>query len=164
MSGLKLSSRQNNHVVDILFTLALFCIFTASSLIVVLIGANVYKTTVSGMTQNYDMRTSLTYISQKVRQNDIANGVYLSKIGEVDALVLEQRINDKDYQTWIYHDNGSIKELFTPKRDDIKPSDGREIMSVAALKIQRDDNGIFTFTTTDKDGKTASVKLSQRCK
>ena len=34
---------QKGHVVDFLFTLALFCVFAASALMVVVIGANVYR-------------------------------------------------------------------------------------------------------------------------
>ena len=51
---------QKGHVVDFLFTLALFCVFAASALMVVVIGANVYRQTVRGMDSNYDSRTSLT--------------------------------------------------------------------------------------------------------
>ena len=57
---------QKGHVVDFLFTLALFCVFAASALMVVVIGANVYRQTVRGMDSNYDSRTSLTYLTEKV--------------------------------------------------------------------------------------------------
>ena len=45
---------QKDHVVDFLFTLALFCVFAASALTVVVTGANVYRQTVRRMDQNYD--------------------------------------------------------------------------------------------------------------
>lgn len=160
---MKSSIKTNSHVVDLLFTLALFCVFTASSLMVVLIGAKVYKGSISGMTGNYDMRTSLTYISQKVRQGDVAGGVYIDKLNGSDALVLEQSYNETAYQTWIYYDEGYVKELFTRKDNPILPESGSSIVAVADFKIERDDNGIFTFTTTDKSGKAASVSSYSRC-
>lgn len=74
---------QKGHVVDFLFTLALFCVFAASALMVVVIGANVYRQTVRGMDSNYDSRTSLTYLTEKVRQNDAANAVTIRSVGIV---------------------------------------------------------------------------------
>lgn len=155
--------KSHGHVVDLLFTLALFLIFTTCSLIVVLIGANVYKQTISSMTRNYDMRTSLNYISQKVRMNDIKNGVHIDKLNNNNALVLEQNYNNKDYQTWIYYHDGSIKELFTRKGNEFSANDGREIMQVDSFNIEYNDLGIYTFTTTDKSGKTAKVNSFTRC-
>lgn len=82
---------QKGHVVDFLFTLALFCVFAASALMVVVIGANVYRQTVRGMDSNYDSRTSLTYLTEKVRQNDAANAVTIRSVGDSPALVLSQQ-------------------------------------------------------------------------
>lgn len=160
---MRLSTKSNGHIIDILFTLGLLCVFTASALMIVLIGSNVYKSTVASMASNYDMRTSLTYISQKIRQNDIENGIHISNIGNTTALVLEQNFNKKDYQTWIYYDNGSIKELFTRKGNKISLDKGREIMQANNFNIEYSENGIYTFTSTDKDGKTASIKSFSRC-
>ena len=77
------------HMVDFLFTIALFCAFAATSLIVVIIGANVYQGTVRGMNENYALRTSLSYVSQKVRQNDGAGEIHIGTLDGVPALVLE---------------------------------------------------------------------------
>lgn len=41
------SNEPSRHIVDILFVLALFCVFAASALMLVTIGANVYKQTLS---------------------------------------------------------------------------------------------------------------------
>ena len=60
------------HVIDLLFTLALFCVFAASALLVVLIGADVYESSARGMDRNFGLQTSLHYVAAKVRQNDAA--------------------------------------------------------------------------------------------
>lgn len=43
--------------VDVLFTLALFCVFCASALAVVVIGADVYTSTARSMDDNFSTRT-----------------------------------------------------------------------------------------------------------
>ena len=88
---------QKGHVVDFLFTLALFCVFAASALMVVVIGANVYRQTVRGMDSNYDSRTSLTYLTEKVRQNDAANAVTIRSVGDSPALVLSQQAGERTF-------------------------------------------------------------------
>lgn len=160
---MKLSVKVHSHVVDLLFTLALFCVFAASSLTVVLIGANVYKGTIQSMNNNFDMRTSLTYLSEKVRQNDVAGGVYLSELEGKPALVLEQTFDDTQYQTWIYHDDSSLKELFTRKGNDISLSDGQEIMTTTEFLLEQNEDGLFVFTCTDQEGNSATVKVAPRC-
>ena len=58
------------HITDLLFSLGLLCLFTISSLTVLLIGAHVYKQTALDMKTNYTTRTALTYVAEKVRQHD----------------------------------------------------------------------------------------------
>lgn len=155
--------RQNRYLMDFLFTLVLFLLFTASALIVVQVGANIYQSTVESMTSNYDVRTSLTYITQKIRQNDNVDSIYISKIQGKEALVITQTIDDREFQTWIYHDDDSLKELFTEKGNPLYLDDGREIMSLANLAMTCDNSGIYTFTTTDDKGITSSIKIFPRC-
>lgn len=160
---MKSSPKSNKHVVDLLFTLALFCVFAASSLMVVLIGATVYKNSVKSMTENYDVRTSLTYLSQKMHQNDFAGGVILETVNEKPALVFEQEYSSATYQTWIYYEGGYIKELFTKKGNPFKAEIGSDIIEASDFNVNRDKDGIFTFTVTDTAGKVSSIKAFSRC-
>ena len=56
------NKNDNRHMVDILFVIALFCVFALSALMLVIIGSNVYKKTVTNMDNNFDSRTSFSYI------------------------------------------------------------------------------------------------------
>ena len=67
--------QENHHIVDVLFVLALFCVFAVSALILLLIGANVYQKTVNDMDANYNGRTAVSYITEKIRQNDSDSAV-----------------------------------------------------------------------------------------
>lgn len=158
------SLKSGGHIIDIVFTLALLFVFAASALLVVLIGANVYKSTASSMNENFDMRTSITYISTKMHQNDTAGGVFVAKLDDVDALVLEQSFDEQVYQTWIYHYNGELREIFTEKGNTMHVSDGQAIMSVPVLKIEQTDDGMLKFTAVDSGGNQTSLVMSTRCK
>ena len=151
------------QMVDLLFTLALFCVFAASSLMVVIIGANVYKGTVSSMNGNFNLRTSLSYVAQKVRQNDLMGGVRLEQFGEGNALVLEQELEGETYQTWIYYDSGAIRELFVAEGADMSPADGEEIMRAGGFTAEQAGESLYRFTVTDESGKSAQIAVSPRC-
>ena len=69
--------KQEKHfIVDILFVLALFGVFAVSALALVTIGADVYQHTVEDMGVNYESRTGVSYVMEKVRQNDTADSIF----------------------------------------------------------------------------------------
>ena len=158
-----MAMRQQSHVVDVLFSLALFCVLTATALLVVVLGANVYKQTVAGMTQNYNTRTSISYLAEKIRQNDAAGCIAIGEVG-ADALILEQKAEQSDYQTWIYSSSGKLCEVMVAGGTNVKAADGQPIMDLADLKIDWDAQGMLQLTATDIDGAVTTLKLSIRCK
>ena len=62
------------------FVLALFGVFAVSALALVTIGADVYQHTVEDMGVNYESRTAVSYIMEKVRQNDTADSIFLTDL------------------------------------------------------------------------------------
>lgn len=149
------------HTVDLLFTLTLFCLFAASALILVRIGAAVYGNTADALTQNFGLRTSLSYVAEKVRQNDTAGGVRLGELEGRDALVLEQEENGVRLTTWIYYDDGALKELYVAEGTTPAASMGQRIAELRDFEI-REKDGLFTFTCTDEKGRSASVSAYPR--
>ncbi|WP_312645613.1 DUF4860 domain-containing protein [Hydrogenoanaerobacterium sp.] len=155
--------QEKGHVVDLLFTLALFCVFATSALLVVLLGANVYKQTVAGMTQNYNTRTSIAYLAEKIRQNDVANGVKLGEVDGADALILEQKVGESTYQTWIYSSGGKLCEVMVAGGTQVKAADGQPIMELENLQIEQDEQGMLNLLATDVAGEATVLKINLRC-
>ncbi len=155
--------QERGHVIDLLFTLALFCVFAASSFLVVLMGANIYKQTVTQMTQNYNTRTSLSYLAEKIRQNDIIDGIRIGEVEGATALILEQKVGESTYQTWIYSSGGELREVMVAQGTKVKAADGQPIMELADLQVDRSPEGLLSLTTIDPDGTVSTLKLSLRC-
>ena len=153
---------QKDHVVDFLFTLALFCVFAASALTVVVTGANVYRQTVRRMDQNYDGRTSLTYVVQKIRQNDRAGAVQIGQVDGSPALVLSQTVDEKTYETWIYVYGGYLREVFVAQGVEVKPTDGQPIKEEQGLTVQK-DGSMLTLTAVGTDGESRQATVFLRC-
>ena len=85
--------QEKHFIVDILFVLALFGVFAVSALALVTIGADVYQHTVEDMGVNYESRTAVSYIMEKVRQNDTADSIFLTDLENVPALCMLSEID-----------------------------------------------------------------------
>ena len=95
--------KQEKHfIVDILFVLALFGVFAVSALALVTIGADVYQHTVEDMGVNYESRTAVSYIMEKVRQNDTADSIFLTDLENVPALCMLSEIDEETYCPYLY--------------------------------------------------------------
>lgn len=155
--------KRDSHIIDIVFSLALFCVFAATALLVVLIGAKVYKSTSASMTESFGTRTSLTYMATKIRQNDNAGAVFLTELDGVPALAIEQEIEGDYYRTYIYHSGGELREIFTMKESAVNISDGQAIMDVPGLKMENLGDNLLRFTSIGNDGRETSLTISPRC-
>ena len=153
--------KRQSHITDLLFTLSLFCVFAASSLIVVIIGANVYRGTVDQMNENFDTRASLTYVSTKIRQNDSAGSVALDEIEGVPALVLSSKIEGYIFKTWIYHHDGALREVFAGALSTVALADGQVIVEVERFTVEQEENGLLRLTamSADDDGTEYPVSV-----
>ncbi len=148
------SEEPNRHIVDILFVLALFGVFAASALMLVTIGANVYKQNVNNMSDNFNTRTAYSYITEKLRQNDTANAVSIGKLQDCDALILTQNLQDEEYATFLYFYDGCLKELYI-RKNTFSGSDllqaGQDIMKLSSFSMEVVSNDLLKITlNTDK--------------
>lgn len=160
---MKLGTRPRSHMVDLLFVLALFCVFAASALMAVLIGANVYRNTVRRMDENYTGRTSLAYIATKVRQCDVRDGIHIGAVGNgASALVLRQEIDGQEFETWIYCYDGALREVLLPADSSPDPESGQAVVEMDSFDVDARD-GLLTVSVKDVDGNRYSRQIAVRC-
>lgn len=153
---------RSRHIIDLIFPIALFFVFAASSLAVLILAANLYNSTTSQTQINDENRTSLSYITQKVRQNDDAGNITIASIEGVDCLTLSSDYNASRYNTYIYVLDGKLKELFVKEGISVSLQSGKDIMDISSIQMKELQNHLFRFTSTDKNGKKESVILSER--
>lgn len=151
-----------SHVVDILAILLLILLFSSSALAVVLLGANVYEKSTANMNRNFTTRTALSYVTEMIRQNDLAGGIRAEKEDGTDALVLDRTYDDELYRTFIYSSGNELMELTQKASDPFRADAGRRIMEISAFSVSEEADGIFRFTVTGTDGKTESISVAER--
>lgn len=145
--------QEKRFIVDVLFVLALFGLFAVSALMLVTVGADVYKQTVDDMSTNYETRVSVSYVAAKVRQND--GNITIDSLGDTPALVIEQEYNDTLYSTYLYHHNGYLKELLVRKGSYIGDNNlaaGQEIMKLSSFSADMAMDNLLKIDLTTADG------------
>lgn len=147
---------------DFIFILALFCTFSASAFLSVIIGANVYKRTTQNMEMNYARRTGIAYITEKIRYNDTEDSVSLTTIDGTQCLVLNSPSGKNDYQIYIYCYNGFLMELFIKNTNTPNLASGETIMEVNHFSMIKIKSGLYQLTIENTDGSSQSTYLSVR--
>jgi hypothetical protein len=160
------SRKIQQHTIDFIFPVALLFVFAASSLVVLLLAANIYRHTTRASLSHFESGTALAYITEKIRQNDEGGtaSVYLDSFDGCTALVMEQSYNGSLYRTYIYESGGSIRELFIRDGVHASASDGTELIQVSSFTMEEAADGLYLFTCCSQEGEwdTALVGVHSR--
>lgn len=154
--------KQTVHVIDFLFTIALLVFFAASALLAVIIGANVYNSTTKNMSSNYDSRTSIAYVTEKLRQHDSTGGVAVADMDGVRCLAFREVYDGDSYTTYIYEHDGRLMELFGNDALPFDPDNGQEIIAVDTFEISEARPGLYNLTIVDTSGFRTQMYISVR--
>ena len=145
--------KQRNHVIDFIFPISLFFVFAVSSLVVILLAANIYQSTTRESIDQDASRTILSYISEKIHQGDFEGGVSVDTLEDKPCLLF----NDTKYCTYIYEYQGHLKELYIKEGIDPSFESGKDILEISAFQAEEVTDSLFRFTITTKDGSQDSI-------
>ncbi|MCL1989175.1 MAG: DUF4860 domain-containing protein [Firmicutes bacterium] len=156
--------RNRRHIVDVLFTLALFCVFAAASLIVVFIGAEVYRNAVNRIDTGFEVNTTLMFVSTNIRQRDSYNAVRIDEIEGHHALVLQQDIGEQTFETWIFHYDGALREIFinAENRTVLALAAGQHLVNVYYFDIELVEDRLVAITVGSESGYSAQMLVGLR--
>lgn len=157
-----MNHKQENHIIDILFVIALFCIFALSAVFLITIGANIYGKTVSHMESNFNGRTSFAYVTEKIRQADKSGAVSVGDLEGHPALLITDKQGDTEYITYIYEYEGYLKELLVRKDTPLGPFAGQDIMAVTEFTLNQINESLFSFTITANDAESCNLYVSAK--
>ena len=147
---------RNKSIVDFLFIFALFGVFAVSALFVVVFGSKIYRRTVSDMQDNFQKRTALSYVTEKVRSHDYNGGIDVENMIEEGArgdkysvLKLSQMENGRKYVTYLFECDGYLKEFTACEDYDFDYKNGTNILPVREFNIIKKSDSLFEFEIVD---------------
>ena len=155
-------SRAKRHLTDVLFTLTLFAVFAAASLIVVFIGAEVYSATIRRADTSFEINSTLSFVTTKIRQHDTVDAVRLGDVEGTPALVLTQVIGERYFETWIYHHDGILKVLpiLQENVDALLLDAGSALVNVYYFSFAMPVEGLIEILARSEDGVYARALVS----
>lgn len=157
-----MKQKQEHHIIDILFVIALFCIFALSAIFLISIGANIYGKIVSHMENNFDGRTAFAYVTEKIRQSDCGGNITIEDLEGEPALVIHQTVNDTVYATYLYEHDGFLKELMVRIDTPLGRSAGQVILSVSDFSLKEIKPDLYFFSITTKDNEHYELLVSTK--
>ncbi len=149
-------------VVDILFVLTLFSVFAISMVFLLATGSNVYKNIVNNIGVNYDERTSEAYIINKLRQGDVGGNIKIGKFHDLNAVIIEEEVDNIIFSTYLYYDDGFIKELYTRQSLDFDPDLGDNIIPAKGFSMEQISDTLYSFTILTENGKEEKLFVHVR--
>lgn len=152
--------RERTHNIELIFTVSLFYVFLISAILVIVIGANVYRGIQQTSEENYGMRTSLAYVMEKIRQGDAEGSVTVGSLDDgTQAILLSSTYNDVSYTTYIYTCENEMRELFLKDGSSSAAADGTVLIQDVSLSFEETEDGIIQVTATDSEGSVSSVMI-----
>lgn len=155
-----MEENQQKHIIDTLFVIALFCLFALSAIFLITIGANIYGNTINNMEDNFNSRTALAYITEKVRQSDSADSISAGTFHDGPALIITSRIDDTEYLTYLYEYNGYIKEIIVRKGMTLDPAIGQDIIAVSDFYLTPINDHLMNCTITIDEMQSYNLYIS----
>jgi len=151
---------KKKHFVNMMFIITLLAVFALSAIFVAMLGAEVYSHSASKMQSNFNTRTSLVYIAEKVRQCQSSDYEIRSFNGS-DALVLKDTYNDHVFETWIFVKDGKLSEIMVEAGTNISEFTGQNIMDMKEIRFTA-SGMLLKVSVTTMDGKQESLSISKR--
>ena len=154
------NKNENRHMIDVLFVLTLFFVFALSTLTLVILGANVYRSTVNHMSENFTDRTSYAYITQKLRQEDESGSISIGDIEGIPACIMTNEVNGAIYNTYLYEYDGYLYELLARADLHMKATDGTPILPLEKFNIDKANDNLFKITINTENSEDFSMYIS----
>ena len=152
--------KRQKSIVDVIFMITVFGVFMLSALFVVLFGAKIYKKTAHNMSINFNSRTALAYVSEKMHQHDRRGGVDITIDEGKPILKLTQYVNSDEYCTYLYEYEGHLKELTAKGDVDLVKSAGKNILSLKSFTANKETDSLYRFNIVDEEGNETQFYVS----
>ncbi len=137
-------------------------IFAVASLFLINIGVQVYKNVVIANNDNFELRTSLSYLATRVRQADQTGMVEIREEDGLKILALGEENEDGEFETYLYFWDGFLYEHFMEKGGYFEPGYGMETFEVESLIMEQKASGQLYFRATGGGGDTEELYITLR--
>lgn len=140
------------RILNTVFVLLLFCVFTMTVVMALLSGAGAYQSIHRNMESQYTERTGPAYLEAKLHHYDKAGAVKLESFAGSTVLALYEQVDGREYKTLIYHHDGYIRELFFEDGLHLQPEDGQPVLMMQNILFAWKQPNLLQIVCIADDG------------
>lgn len=129
--------RKDDNQIDTMAVLMLYLMFSILVIFTFVTGIKAYNSIRRQNSDNYSLRTTLQYVANKTKAYQKTGAISIGKISEKPALVINELLDGKEFNTYIYESNGKLYELFIEADTKIDLSWGTEINTIQSFEIEQ---------------------------
>lgn len=135
-------------LIELILVMVLIVIFGLSTFTLVVSGNNAYQNIIEKKALNSELRVAVSYLDMKLRQGDSQGEIHVKKIPNNynNAIVIQELVEGKTYETWIYFNKGKLREAFILQGTPIVDQTSFAIAEIDGFDIRYDKNdGLMNF-------------------
>ena len=131
----------------------IFLMFIGSSVAVLALGIRAQGALAISSERSFDERTSLSYIAEKLRQNDGAGEIYVGDFNGSSAFFIESTLEGVRYVSVLYCYNGYLRELFFEKGTNFSREDGTPLIGIDEITFSEPKKGLIRIEMINENHK-----------
>ena len=144
--------RGGYSLIELVLVMLLLIIVAVSVFLLTSAGSSAYARLSGNRAASSDLRIALSYIDVRIKKLDGIGQVSVcpAPFGGGQALLLSQTIDESDYETYLYVDQGSLKELIIEKGRAVTPDMAGDLAKVEQMRIHLEADHLLSITLTTK--------------
>ncbi|MCL2492565.1 MAG: DUF4860 domain-containing protein [Clostridiales bacterium] len=140
---------RKSHSMNLVFVILLLGVFAIAAVFTAVLGAKIYESGTQKMQDNFDMRTSVIYLSEKIRTAGSAGDISTRDLpGIGKALVISETVNGQGFESWIFVADGQLCESVVAAGDTPLPGAAQQIMPLTSFQVTKESGGVSLTVVT----------------
>lgn len=149
------------HSMSGTFVFLVLGVFALFSMLLVLLGAQAYRSGVEQTTSNGQARVLQAFVRNAVRSDDADGVIQVKEIDGLPVISFASELDGERYVKYIYCYEGELCELFTAEEYGFSPDGGESICAVGSFQPAMKD-GLLTIDMTSENGEPCTVSIALR--
>ena len=155
------SRRESSHAIAGVFVFLLLGVFAVFSTMLVLFGAQAYRTTTERSAAHEADRTLYSYMLNTLRGDDYAGTVGLNSEDGIDMVTVAYDYGGDLFEKRVYCYDGYLREMLMSVGNEFVPEAGEQVCEASNFRAQMNGN-LITIELTDADGELHTVETVLR--
>ena len=138
-----------------IFSLSLFLLFVIGSFFIITYEIRGYQILDTTCQTEDDLSVCLAYINTRLKANDSQGAIKVQQLDQVTCL----QITTSQTTTYIYFQDGYLKELYTSNDYPANLSQGEPLFAITDFKIKQEGSSLYITVSKANQTKTSIIYL-----